>query len=108
MREIVSNGDTFEFAKIVEEELYDLSSADSVYSTLLHVMLCTEMLLCWLRCPFHLILFLWKQTQIQTHKLFLSLFALSDRSGIQSNRNDQNAGWLRDGYQFQIWSVDTV
>ena len=37
IREIVCNGDTFEFAKMIEEEQYDLSRGDSVYSSLLHV-----------------------------------------------------------------------
>lgn len=36
MRDIVSNGDTFEFAKMISEEKYDISTPDSVYSTLLH------------------------------------------------------------------------
>ena len=37
MRDIVSNGDTFAFARMVNEQKYDLSSPDSVYDTLLHV-----------------------------------------------------------------------
>eukprot|EP00483_Globobulimina_turgida_P013688 UN13714 len=36
MRDIVSNGDTFAFAKMIQEENYDLSNKDSVYCTLLH------------------------------------------------------------------------
>ena len=39
MREIVSNGDTFEFAKIINEEHYDLSKPDPVHGSLLHVMI---------------------------------------------------------------------
>mmetsp|Transcript_19549 Transcript_19549/g.17313 ORF Transcript_19549/g.17313 Transcript_19549/m.17313 type:complete len:208 (+) Transcript_19549:155-778(+) len=36
MRDIVSNGDTFQFAKMVKEEEYDIKTKDSVYTTLLH------------------------------------------------------------------------
>eukprot|EP00483_Globobulimina_turgida_P010270 UN10289 len=36
MREIVSNGDTFAFARMIHEEEYDPSNKDSVHCTLLH------------------------------------------------------------------------
>ena len=37
MRDIVSNGDTFQFAKMIKEQQYDINNKDCVYTSLLHV-----------------------------------------------------------------------